>query len=101
MGNTVKYVTAALAANSKTLATADLGDNTYSKVFVAVPTFSTAAEVEIWCSNDGSSFFKALTSVGSAANGTYQALNYVAPYVKLICTGTVCVAATAHFICYQ
>lgn len=100
MGNVVKYIASTLTANTKTHNTADLGDIAYSKVFLSVPTFSTAAEVDVLCSNDGTTFFTALTAVVSGSNGKYIELNYVAPYIKLVTTGTVCAAATAYFTCY-
>ena len=103
MATFIKSLTVSIDSNSTLSEAIQLGENGYDRVFVEVPTMSTAAALRVYGSGDGTSYKYIHGSdlhsstvggttmiVQSAPNGAIVNLPTWMPYMKLQVTGTVC-----------
>ena len=106
MATFIKSLTVSIDSNGTLSEAIQLGENGYSKVFVEIPTMSTAAAIRLYGSGDGTTYRylheadPTTSAIGvstmvlaSATNGYITEIHTWAPYMKLQVTGTVCASA--------
>ena len=106
MSTFVKSMTVSIASNYTLSEALSLGENGYHKVFVEVPTMSTATAMRIYGSGDGVSYKYMHESdpttsaigvstmvIATCANGAFLELPSWAPWMKFQVTATLSAAA--------
>ena len=106
MAYVIKSMTASIACNATLSDAIDLGEVDYSKVYVEIPTMSTAAAMRVYGAMDGSTYRYIHGSdlhsaavggttmvINSAPNGALVQLPSWAKNMKFQVTGTVCANA--------